>query len=360
MHMTTTKNNMPKVFDFDNHKVRTWLDEDNNPFFVAKDVCEVLEINNPRHAVKNIEGRLKEAGLEGVISNDTLLKTTGGKQTLITINEQGLYDIIFASRKKQAIKFRTWVTSQVLPQLRQTGNYNHEQPKLLDNTQANLARATINDFIKDYGTKHAPKGQLINTRKACMQVHGFIHKYFNIASYKNLDAGELVSLTQTLNDNTKTIFASVRDLFVVNLKDHNAITQAGNLIRIKDESGSVYAYSLDYILALVNKEQHAKPAQDSKQALKDSSANTPNTPIPHHLETSVLINCHKQIDMVKSRESNLDVEQSISIMQGIAPSFKLCTTNIEMVIQSMFVEHCTATKNTSAKAVLDNIAYVVL
>jgi hypothetical protein len=98
-----TKNNVPQVFDFDNHQIRTTVDKNNNPFFVAKDVCEVLEINNPRQAVKNIESRLKEADLKGVISNDTLLKTTGGKQTLITINEQGLYELIFASRKKKPL-----------------------------------------------------------------------------------------------------------------------------------------------------------------------------------------------------------------------------------------------------------------
>ncbi len=91
--------------------------------FVAKDVCDVLGIKNTKQAIKNIETRLKEAGLEGVISNDTLVETTGGKQKLITINEQGFYELCFGSRKKSAVQLRAKVTGEILPQIRKTGFY---------------------------------------------------------------------------------------------------------------------------------------------------------------------------------------------------------------------------------------------
>ncbi|WP_201340227.1 BRO-N domain-containing protein [Isorropodon fossajaponicum symbiont] len=135
--------NMSQVFNFDNHQIRTTVDDKNKPYLVAKDVCEVLEIKNSRDAIKQVESRLKEAGLKGVVSNDTLLKTTGGKQTLITINEQGLYELIFTSRKKQAVKFRTWVTGEVLPAIRQTGTFSlpeHLSLAQLDPKQADLTR----------------------------------------------------------------------------------------------------------------------------------------------------------------------------------------------------------------------------
>lgn len=349
------KNNLPQVFDFDHHQIRTTIDENNKPCFVAKDVCEVLEIKNSRDAIKQVESRLKEAGLKGVVSNDTLFKTTGGKQTLITINEQGLYELIFASRKKQAVKFRTWVTGQVLPQLRQTGTYTYEQPKQLSTTQADAVRNTIAKFIKNYELKHAPKGQSINPRRALMQVHSFIRKYFNIDSYKNLDAGDLSSLNHSLNDNATAIFSNVKDLFIIDLNDQNAIEQTNNSIRITGKDGHVRHLSLGYVLAQLNK------AQEEKKIVP-----LPDNQIPHHIETILeavqgsLINCNHQLEMVVSSEMNLDLDQRLRILKSIIPNFKVCMTNIEIVAQSLFVDNYKEAKNTSAKEVLDNIGYAAL
>jgi len=350
-----TKNNVPQVFDFDNHQIRTTVDENNNPFFVAKDVCEVLEIKNSRDAIKQVESRLTEAGLDGVVSNDTILKDRlGRKQTLITINEQGLYELIFASRKKQAVKFRTWVTGQVLPQLRQTGTYTYEQPKQLGRTQADAARKTINKFIKNYELKHAPKGQSINSRRALMQVHSFIRKYFNIDSYKNLDAGDLSTLNQSLNDNATAIFSVVKDLFVIDLNDQGAIYQTNNSIRIAGKNGHVRHLSLGYVLEQLDKAEEKKILP------------LPDNQIPHHMEMileavqGTLTNCNHQLDMVKSSELNLDLDQRLRIMKSIIPNFKVCMTNIEIVAQSLFVDNYKEAKNTSAKEVIDTIGYSIL
>jgi len=332
---SSTKNNVPQVIDFDNHQIRTTIDENNNPFFVAKDVCEVLEIKNSRDAIKQVESRLKEAGLDGVVSNDTILKDRmGRKQTLITINEQGLYELIFASRKKQAVKFRTWVTSEVLPQLRQTGTYTYEQPKQLGRTQADAARKTIGKFIKNYELKHAPKGQSINSRRALMQVHSFIRKYFNIDSYKNLDTGDLSTLNHSLNDNATVIFSVVKDLFVIDLNDQDAIYQTNNSIRIAGKNGHVRHLSLGHVLEQLDKAQEEKKIQP-----------LPDNQIPHHMEMileavqGTLTNCNNQLDMVKSSELNLDLDQRLRMMKSILPNFKVCMTNKEIVAQSLFVNN---------------------
>ncbi|WP_201342101.1 BRO-N domain-containing protein [Abyssogena phaseoliformis symbiont] len=117
------------IFNFRDIKIRVIADDPQQPYFTVKDVCEVLEIKDSRTAVKQIQERLNEAGLDGVVSNRTILKDRLGRnQTLITTNEQGLYELIFSSRKKQAVKFRAWVTGQVLPQLRKTGSYTLPTP----------------------------------------------------------------------------------------------------------------------------------------------------------------------------------------------------------------------------------------
>jgi prophage antirepressor-like protein len=84
------------------------------PWFVLKDVCEVLEIQNSG----NVFARLDEDE-KGIHSMDTL----GGNQEMSIVSESGLYKIIFQSRKENALKFQSWVTKDVIPKIRKTGMY---------------------------------------------------------------------------------------------------------------------------------------------------------------------------------------------------------------------------------------------
>lgn len=92
------------------------------PWFVAKDVCDVLDISKYRDAIMRLDD--DEKGCPVVV--DTL----GGKQEMATINESGLYSLIFQSRKPEAKKFRKWVTSEVLPAIRRQGFYLHPSAQL--------------------------------------------------------------------------------------------------------------------------------------------------------------------------------------------------------------------------------------
>lgn len=110
------------VFNFDSQAVRT-LTRDGEPWFIAADVCEALDIGNNRDAV----GRLDDDD-KGVASTDTL----GGPQEVTIINESGLYSLIFTSRKPEAKRFKKWVTSEVLPTIRKTGGYSSDHALLKD------------------------------------------------------------------------------------------------------------------------------------------------------------------------------------------------------------------------------------
>lgn len=105
--------NIIQTFDFESQAVRSLL-RDNEPWFVAADVCRVLEIANSRDVVAKLEDDEKGVGIAD---------TPGGCQEMTIINESGLYAIIFTSRKPQAKRFRKWVTSVVLPTLRRTGQF---------------------------------------------------------------------------------------------------------------------------------------------------------------------------------------------------------------------------------------------
>ncbi len=108
-----------KVFTFNpsNQPIRVEV-INNEPYFAAKDVCQALGLENNRQAVSRLDEDEK-----GVIISDT----PGGKQRLSAVNESGLYNLIFQSRKPEAKAFRKWVTSEVLPSLRKTGTYTMSQ-----------------------------------------------------------------------------------------------------------------------------------------------------------------------------------------------------------------------------------------
>lgn len=97
-------------------KVRTVL-VDGEPFFVGKDVAEVLDYSNPRKAIKDHVDETDKR--DGVTIRDSI----GREQTPIIINESGLYSLILSSKMPRAREFKHWVTSEVLPSIRRHGLY---------------------------------------------------------------------------------------------------------------------------------------------------------------------------------------------------------------------------------------------
>ena len=102
-----------QIFNYNSVEVRT-IQNDGEPWFVLKDVCNVLHIGNSRDVVARLDHDEK-----GVGQIDTL----GGKQEMTIINESGLYNVILGSDKPEAKPFRKWVTSEVLPTIRRHGLY---------------------------------------------------------------------------------------------------------------------------------------------------------------------------------------------------------------------------------------------
>lgn len=109
--------NQLQQFMYGHQEMRT-LNIDGEPWFVAKDVCEVLDIVNSRDAI----GRLDDDE-KGVVLTDTL----GGRQNVATVNEYGLYSLILGSRKPEAKQFKRWITHEVIPSIRRAGSYNLPQ-----------------------------------------------------------------------------------------------------------------------------------------------------------------------------------------------------------------------------------------
>ncbi|QXZ14023.1 Bro-N domain-containing protein [Pseudomonas sp. AO-1] len=121
---------MPSIFEFETLPVRIDTGEDGETWFVATDVCRVLEIANPSDAYSRLDD--DEKGTRNV-------RTLGGPQQVVMINEAGLYSLVLSSRKPQAKRFKRWVTHDVLPSLRKTGSYSLSE-KLTVNQQISMSK----------------------------------------------------------------------------------------------------------------------------------------------------------------------------------------------------------------------------
>lgn len=105
-------NQLSRVFN--NQELRIIEKENNELWFVAKDVCDILEIKNSRDAVSRLDDDEK-----GVVLTDT----PGGRQKLQVVNEFGLYNLVLTSRKPEAKEFKRWITHEVIPSIRKHGAY---------------------------------------------------------------------------------------------------------------------------------------------------------------------------------------------------------------------------------------------
>ena len=102
-------------FQFGDKEIRVVVDETTNePLWVAKDICEVLQYKNIARALDKLDD--DEKGVQ-------ILNTLGGEQKMSVVNESGLYTLILRSNKPEAKKFKKWVTAEVLPTIRKTGSY---------------------------------------------------------------------------------------------------------------------------------------------------------------------------------------------------------------------------------------------
>lgn len=109
-------NNEMQRFDFKGAALRTLTDEAGEPWFVAKDVCDILELGNTTNALRALDEDEKTNFTNCNVAQN------GGRAPLI-ISEPGLYKLIMRSRKPEAKEFQRWVTHEVLPQIRKTGGY---------------------------------------------------------------------------------------------------------------------------------------------------------------------------------------------------------------------------------------------
>lgn len=123
-------------FEFESKEIRVVTDETTGePLWVANDICDVLGYKNSRDALAKLDDDERRS---------SEFMTPGGLQELNTINESGLYALIIRSNKPEAKPFKRWITHEVLPSIRKTGQYsvsneNVDIPKILQLSDSQLS-----------------------------------------------------------------------------------------------------------------------------------------------------------------------------------------------------------------------------
>ena len=157
------------TFNFESNSIRT-LAINNEPWFVAKDLCNAINISNYRDAIERLDQDEK-----GVALTDTL----GGQQEMNIVSESGMYTLILRCRdavKKGSVphRFRKWVTSEVLPTIRKTGKY---ESKTSVNDRTGLRNA-VNMLVRKKGLIYS-------------EAYHLVHQRFNVESIEDLTLEQL-------------------------------------------------------------------------------------------------------------------------------------------------------------------------
>lgn len=129
---------LQNVFSFQDKQVRV-VTQDGEPWFVARDVCEVLEHSNPSKAVKDLVDE------DDLTAGYPIVDALGRTQQVTIVNESGMYSLILGSRKPEARAFKRWITHEVIPSVRKHGTY--MTPETIEKT------LTDPDFIIGLATK---------------------------------------------------------------------------------------------------------------------------------------------------------------------------------------------------------------
>ena len=143
-----------EIFNNENlGSVRTAIDDAGQIWFVAKDVCDVLDIENNRTTLL----RLDEDEKTSVVFLDVNKNGIKQNRKMNIINESGMYTLVLTSRKPQAKEFKKWLTAEVIPSIRQNGGYIYNQELLKEKENKELSNMvdTLSRIVEKKVIKNA-------------------------------------------------------------------------------------------------------------------------------------------------------------------------------------------------------------
>lgn len=167
---------LPVAFSFDSQQIRT-IEQEGSVWFLAADVCSALELGNTTAAIKRLD--------DDEVALISIKGYTPGNDQVNFINESGLYSLILGSRKPDARRFKKWVTSEVLPEIRKTGSYT--LPQFITPAQQNALQQLAASKAGESGSVRA-------------YIWSRFNNHFQLGSYKQLPAEKFAEAVSYLSN----------------------------------------------------------------------------------------------------------------------------------------------------------------
>lgn len=218
---TAKNSNSSSVKIFENSEfgnIRVFIDGINEPWFCLSDICKSLDLTP-----KGVNQRLSDE----VISNYPIIDRLGRTQNALFVNEDGLYDVIFESRKPEARSFRKWVTSKVLPSIRKTGKYSIKEET------PSISKEEYELRLKEINAKTAELFLEIGNRTSIPEYKNVLNSY----AANTLAGKEILALPEV---DEKTFSATeIGDILGVSA---NKIGKISNLYKMKTPEYGKFFY----------------------------------------------------------------------------------------------------------------------
>lgn len=163
------------AFQFGKREVRTVI-VDNEPWFVAKDVAEILGYSTANRMTERLDDDEK---------GTRKLCTLGGDQEMTIINESGLYNAILGSNKPDAKKFKKWVTAEVLPSIRKYGAYAVSPELLVDRLVASIHENERMKCQLEFAKNFLPSGNPGDLNRNGVPKNNFRRGYYTSGNGKS-------------------------------------------------------------------------------------------------------------------------------------------------------------------------------
>jgi len=173
MQEKTATEHQPIIpFSYESNKIRVIKDGSGEPWWIASDICRVLEIKNTSDALKHLDDDEKTT----IAKSDS--QPGKGPQSFTAVNEPGLYTLIIRSNKPEAKTFKRWITHEVLPKIRKTGSY--QVVETLTPDQQRTVQKKISERVYSHELTGAHVG--VGFRSVYRQ----IKDYFRVAVYRDV------------------------------------------------------------------------------------------------------------------------------------------------------------------------------
>jgi prophage antirepressor-like protein len=310
--MTELINTIDETFNFNEKTIRT-LKLDKETWFVAKDICSILELTNITRSLCNIPEN--QRGL-------TLIKSSGGNQNFLTIAEQAMYKLVMKSNKPIAQQFQDYVCREILPSIRKSGRYKLDE-LCKDAEHSNLIPVQETKDDKKFIEESNKMKQVLDTKEK--EIKQLTEKFNKMNQVFILKTKEIKQLTEESKNLTHSFEAKDKQI--------KTLIEESNELRLQLEQRTNVNKNKEYQVSVNTNEQKIANTSNGlfNCALKLANGSSVTIPMREdgYINATMLCKAHgkKLLANYNQNKQTKEYLEELSINIGI-PIFELFVTTV--------------------------------